>query len=691
MRPTLGGPRLLLRRLRELMAEPIGAQARLNRIVSLIAANVVAEVCSIYVTRDDGVLELFASEGLAPEAVHVTTMHPGEGLVGLVVEEAKPVNLANARAHPAFSYKPETGEEIYQSFLGVPILRLGNVLGVLVVQNRTSRLYSEDEIEALQTTAMVLAETIASAELQTAASPGTATAARRPVRLQGSRLSDGVGLGYVVLHDPRVVVKNLVADDPQFELTRLQDAVLGVRASIDSLIERGDVVHHGEHRDVLETVRMLVNDEGWQRRIREAITSGLTAEAAVERVQSDTRARMMRQTDPYLRERLHDLDDLGEPRSRGARRRCLRDARQGFAGKRHHRGAQHGARRPSRLRPFATCAASCSRRAARRAMWRSWRARSASRRWARSKASSGSPTMAMRSSSTARAKCICVPQPDVETAYREKARLRARRQEQYRKLKDVSSVTRDGVEVMLALNAGLSVDLPHIEETGAQGIGLFRTELQFMIAERLPTTAKQRRLYEAVLRAAGDLPVVFRTLDIGGDKILPYQRAVEEENPALGWRAIRIGLDRPGLLRSQVRALLQAADGRDISIMFPMVASVDEFDRARDIVLREQEYLTRHGHKLPRHCRARHDDRSALAALPARRAPVAGRFHLGRLERSLAIPVRGGSRQSSRLGSVRSALAGGAQGADAHRRPGERGRRARRPSAEKSPGVRSRP
>ena len=163
MRPTLGGPRLLLRRLRELMAEPIAAQARLDRIVSLIAANVVAEVCSIYVTRDDGVLELFASEGLAHEAVHVTTMKPGEGLVGLVVEEAKPVNLANARSHPSFSYKPETGEEIYQSFLGVPILRLGNVLGVLVVQNRTSRLYTEDEIEALQTTAMVLAETIASA------------------------------------------------------------------------------------------------------------------------------------------------------------------------------------------------------------------------------------------------------------------------------------------------------------------------------------------------------------------------------------------------------------------------------------------------------------------------------------------------------------------------------------------------
>jgi len=310
MRPTLGGPRLLLRRLRELMAESINAQARLDRTVSLIASNVVAEVCSIYVARDDGVMELFASQGLAKEAVHVTTMKPGEGLVGLVVSEAKPVNLSNARAHPAFSYKPETGEEEYQSFLGVPILRLGNVLGVLVVQNRTSRLYTEDEVEALQTTAMVLAETIASADLQTAASPGTATAARRAMRLQGSSLSDGVGLGRAVLHDPRIVVRNLVADDPQTELTRLQAAVESVRASIDALIARGDVIHHGEHREVLETVRMFANDEGWQRRIREAVASGLTAEAAVERVQSDTRARMMRQSDPYLRERLHDIEDL---------------------------------------------------------------------------------------------------------------------------------------------------------------------------------------------------------------------------------------------------------------------------------------------------------------------------------------------------------------------------------------------
>jgi phosphotransferase system enzyme I (PtsP) len=529
-------------------------------------------------------------------------MKPGEGLVGLVVEEAKPVNLANARSHPSFSYKPETGEEIYQSFLGVPILRLGNVLGVLVVQNRTSRLYTEDEIEALQTTAMVLAETIASADLETAASPGTATAARRPLRLEGAGLSEGVGLGHVVLHDPRVVVKNLVADDPQTELARLQAAVASVRASIANLIERGDVTHHGEHRDVLETVRMLANDEGWQRRIREAIASGLTAEAGVERVQSDTRARMMRQTDPYLRDRLHDIDDLAN--------RVLAALVDGAHAVRARELPENAIIVARNMGPAALLDYDRSR--LRGLVLEEGGPSSHVAIVARTL---GIPAVGEVEGVVGLADngdAIIIdgtgevhlrPQPDVETAYREKARLRARRLEQYRKLRDLPSVTKDGVGVTLALNAGLSVDLPHIEESGAEGIGLFRTELQFMIAERLPTTAKQRRLYDAVLTAAGDLPVVFRTLDIGGDKLLPYQRAVEEENPALGWRAIRIGLDRPGLLRSQVRALLQAAGGRDISIMFPMVATVEEFDRAREIVLREQEHLARHGHKLPRHCR----------------------------------------------------------------------------------------
>jgi len=320
-----GGPRLLLRRLREIMAEPVSAQARLDRIVVLIAANMVAEVCSVYVMRADGTLELYATEGLNREAVHLTTMRAGEGLVGLIASRAEPLALSDAQSHPAFSYKPETGEEVYHGFLGVPILRAGTTLGVLVVQNRTHRVYAEEEIEALQTTAMVLAEMIASGELQSpGALGGTAeTVLRRALHCRGAVLAEGIGLGRAVLHEPRVVVTDLIAENVEAEVGRLEQAIAEVRTSIDELIARGDVAHHGEHREVLETVRMFAHDQGWLRRMREAVRSGLTAEAAVERVQSDNRARLLRQTDPYLRERLHDLDDLA---NRLLRRLVGRDA-----------------------------------------------------------------------------------------------------------------------------------------------------------------------------------------------------------------------------------------------------------------------------------------------------------------------------------------------------------------------------
>ena len=309
MRGALGGPRVLLRRLREVMAEPVSAQERLDKIVVLIAANMVAEVCSVYVLRVDTTLELYATEGLNREAVHQTVMRSDEGLVGLVASEANAINLSEAQGHPAYSYRPETGEEIYSSFLGVPILRGGNTLGVLVVQNRARRTYPEEEIEALQTTAMLLAEMIASGELQSLAQPGRDIALRRPLALKGTPLADGVGLGHVVLHEPRIIVKQLVAEDVKGEIARLDTAIGAMRHSLDLLIESGNM-GPGEHRDVLETFRLFAHDRGWLRRLREAVATGLTAEAAVERVQNDTRAKLQRQTEPYIRERLHDLDDL---------------------------------------------------------------------------------------------------------------------------------------------------------------------------------------------------------------------------------------------------------------------------------------------------------------------------------------------------------------------------------------------
>lgn len=594
-----GGPRLLLRRLREVMAEPVTAQARLDRIVVLIASNMVAEVCSLYVARADGPLELFATEGLNREAVHLTTMKPGEGLVGLIAHTAEPLALSDAQNHPAFSYKPETGEEIYQSFLGVPVLRGGATLGVLVVQNRARRTYSEEEIEALQTTAMLLAEMIASGELQAIAGQPAPIAMRRALSVKGAAIAEGLGLGHAVLHQPRVVVSKIVADDVNSELQRLETAIEAMRASVDEMIDRSDDGAAGEHREVLEAFRMIAHDRGWLRRLREAVTSGLTAEAAVERVQNDARAKLQRQTDPYLRDRLHDLTDIAN--------RLL-----------HQLAGQSLVLQPDELPENAILVARSMSPAALldydRARLRGLvlEEAGAASHIAIVARALGIPAVSDIqdiSEIVEAGDAIIVdgisgevhlrPPSDLEASFVEKARLRARRQDQYRALRDVPSVTLDGVPVGLHMNAGLMIDLPHLEETGAASIGLFRTELQFMLASRFPRLDAQQQLYANVLDGAAGRPVTFRTLDIGGDKVLPYMSGLEEENPALGWRAVRIALDRPALLRVQLRAMLRAAAGRELRVMLPMVSTVAEFRAGRDLLDREIAFASRLGRTLP--------------------------------------------------------------------------------------------
>ncbi|MEZ5762923.1 MAG: phosphoenolpyruvate--protein phosphotransferase [Xanthobacteraceae bacterium] len=581
------------------MAEQVSAQERLDKIVVLIAANMVAEVCSTYVLRHDGTLELYATEGLNREAVHQTVLKADEGLVGLVATEATAINLSDAQAHPAFAYRPETGEEIYHSFLGVPILRAGNTLGVLVVQNRAHRTYVEEEVEALQTTAMVMAEMIASGELSALAKPGAEPAARHSTHLEGSILSEGIALGHVVLHEPRVVITNYIAEDVPKELKRLESALTKLRSDLDRMLERGDVADGGEHRDVLEAYRMFANDHGWSRRLSDAVATGITAEAAVERVQSDTRARMLRAADPYLRERLHDLEDLGQRLMRQLLGHDHAPSREQLPDNAILIARAMG---PAALLDY-------DRKRLRGLVLEEGTANSHVAIVARAlgipavgevenAVGIADPGDAIIVDGTSGAIYIR-PSAEVESAYAERVRFRARRQAQYRELRDKPTVSKDGQKVDLMLNAGLVIDLPHIEDTGCSGIGLFRTELQFMVGQSLPRASEQLSLYRTVLDAAGDKPVTFRTLDIGGDKALPYMDIVAEENPALGWRAIRLGLDRPVLLRSQIRALLRAASGRALRIMFPMISVVSEFDEAKTLVERELTYLRRHGHPLP--------------------------------------------------------------------------------------------
>jgi phosphotransferase system enzyme I (PtsP) len=582
------------------MAGSGNAQDRLNTIVRVIAADMVAEVCSAYLLRAGEVLELFATEGLRPEAVHRTRLRVGEGLVGAIAATGRPLALADAQSHPDFAYRPETGEEIYHSLMGVPILRADKVLGVLVVQNRTQRHYDEDEVETLQTVAMVLAELAASGALVSPdeLAPGDGIGLL-PVRLEGVRLNPGLALGTAVIHAPRVLIRQVVAEDPKAETERLREAVVSMQSAIDALLAESDIARGGEHRDILETYRMFAADRGWIQRIRAAVQSGLTAEAAVQKVQDDTRARMSQVSDPYLRERLMDLEDLTN--------RLLQ----------HLAGTPIGSSLAELPEEFVLVARSLGpaelldydRRRLRAVVMEE-----------------GSPTAHVSIVARAldipmvgrvkgalqrieagdllvvngdEAQVLVRPGEDILQVVDQSLKARQGARARYAKLRELPAVTRDGIAVELHLNAGLTLDLPYLDETGAAGIGLFRTELPFMIRHAFPNVAAQSELYARVLEQAGERPVVFRTLDIGGDKLLPYLPEIEDENPAMGWRAIRIALDRPAMLRQQLRALLRAASGRRLRVMFPMVAEVAEFEAAQAILKKEIARAESRGEAVP--------------------------------------------------------------------------------------------
>lgn len=585
--------RRLLGRLRDVMAGGGSAQDRLDKVVTLIAADMVAEVCSCYVMRAGEVLELFATEGLLKSAVHETRLRVGEGLVGDIAAHARPLALADAQSHPRFAYRPETGEEVFHSLVGVPIIRGGRVIGVLVVQNKSQRQYTEEEVETLETVAMVLAELVSSGELinreELASIDGNAVL---PVRMEGVRLTAGIGIGIAVMHEPRIIVQKLVAEDPVAELTRLKDALNRMRHSLDEMFEAQDLAFGGEHRDVLETYRMFAEDAGWRARISEAIQSGLTAEAAVQKVHEDTRIRMSQVNDPYLRERLHDLEDI-------ANRLLQHLVRAGGDG-----GTAAATELPENT--ILVC----------RTMGPTELLDYDRRRLRGLVLEDGSPTMHV--AILARALDIPVvgrvkdalsriesmdpvvvdgdngqvfvrPSDDILDAFAANLQTRAIKLATYAAMRDLPAVTQCGQPVRLLLNAGLLADVPQLEATAADGIGLYRTEMPFMARSQLPDVRAQTALYSKILDAAAGKPVVFRTLDVGSDKLLPYWDSAGEDNPAMGWRSIRITLDRPAVLRHQLRALVRAGAGRDLFIMFPMVAEVAEFIQARALLDRELE------------------------------------------------------------------------------------------------------
>jgi phosphotransferase system enzyme I (PtsP) len=581
-----GAARELLRRLHDVMAARNSTQAKLDQVAGLIADALESEVASVYLLRE-GALELFATRGLKQQAVHVTRLAPGQGLVGTIAETRAPLNLAEASTHPRFAYRPETGEERFHSFCGVPIIRRERSVGVLAVQHVSPRDYDDVEIEALQTVAMVLAELIAAAGLvdEVATAPRPPRDAN-PVRIGGLKLVDGLARGVAVYHEPRIVITHTVADDPIAERERLKAAFVRMREEIDQMVSRAEFAGPGDHDDILETYKMFAFDEGWARRINDGIDGGLTAEAAIEVVAQAQRIKLGSATDPYLRERLHDLEDLSNRLIRIVSGQSGTAAKRGLTGdsiliarnlgpaellEYDRRFLKGVAMEEGSLTAHVTILA--------RAMGVPLLGRA---RDLRELVGEGDPLLL-----DAGAGALFVrPSPTVIAGYQAQTALRAKKQAEFEKLRDLPAVSRDGIRVKLMMNAGLRSDLPALDITNADGIGLFRTEFQFLVSATLPRKGRQVALYRDVLKAAGPRTVIFRTVDIGGDKAVPYveERGEREENPAMGWRAIRLALARTGLLAAQSRALLEAAAGHTLHLMFPMVAEPWEYEAARAIV-----------------------------------------------------------------------------------------------------------
>ncbi|MBU6165145.1 MAG: phosphoenolpyruvate--protein phosphotransferase [Alphaproteobacteria bacterium] len=596
--PPASAARIILRRLHDVMAARTAAQAKLNQVVRIVAAELNSEVASIYLLRD-GVLELFATQGLAQSAVHVTRLSMGQGLVGTIAATREPLSLAEAKAHPDFAYRPETGEDDFHSFCGVPIVRREAAIGVLAVQHRVTRDYAEVEIEALQTVAMVLSELIHGAGLVDDAQAARLRAANSgPMRLNGLKLVDGLARGAAVFHQPRVVVEHTVADDVDAERARLVEAFRRMRDQIEHMMGQAEFVAGTDHHEILETYKMFAYDEGWARRINEAIETGLTAEAAVERVQSRNRLRMRSIDDPYLRERLTDLDDLSNRLLRILSGQIDTAAKLGLTGDtiliaRNLGPAELLEYDKRQLKGVVLEEGSLTAHViiVARAMGVPVLGRVAQ---LFAQVNDGDELIVDAGNNA----LLVRPTAATIKSYQAMRALKARQAEEWAKVRDLPAISRDGRQISLFMNAGLAEDAAGIAQAGADGIGLFRTEFQFLVSATLPRRERQQALYQTVLDGAGDKPVVFRTVDIGGDKAVPYlEGAQEDENPAMGWRALRLALGRSGLMKVQARALLEAAAGRTLAVMFPMISEPWEFAEARALMETQKEQLL--GRKRP--------------------------------------------------------------------------------------------
>ncbi|MDD3669021.1 MAG: phosphoenolpyruvate--protein phosphotransferase [Alphaproteobacteria bacterium] len=580
--------------LRALMAQELPVQDKLDRVVALIAERLRVDACACYILRPGSMLELYATKGLSPDAVHETFLRVGEGLIGEIALQRKPLAFANAWRHKSFVYKPETKEKAFKSLMGVPLVRENRLLGVLSVQTKKIKNFSADIVEVLETIAMVVSDMLAS---HPAISEQPDAFANNRRKITGIPLIEGFAQGMTLVHKRIENVAHIVDGNAKTEIKKLTQALAGVEREVNKMMALPKT--NAEQVAIFETYLMFLKDKGWISKMTKIVESGLTAEAAVHRVGLDMSERMERMTDPYIRERIHDFQDLVNRLIRHLR------GRKADADEKRRRQVILVAHSlgPAELLDYnLKYIKGIVLEEGSQTMHVVIVARSLNIPviCGIKDATHVIPPKTFAALDAISGQLYLNPSDEILDDLKSEMARRAIVGAHCNQSRALPAVTKDGVKIALNINAGLLDDLLVPEGTFYSGIGLYRTELPFMMSQELPGLEAQAETYHKVITKAGHRPVVFRTLDIGSDKVLPYFQQQGEENPAMGWRSIRITLDRRALLRDQLRAFIRASGEKPLAVMFPMVSATAEFLEAKKTFFLELEREKNAGRKVPK-------------------------------------------------------------------------------------------
>ncbi|SBS35164.1 Phosphoenolpyruvate-protein phosphotransferase [Marinomonas spartinae] len=596
----------LLRRITQEVTAAQSLPVALDIIVRRVRRAMRAEVCSIYlVDPNTNEYILMATRGLNADVAGSASLKADEGLVSLVGRRAEPVNLEDAHIHPSFHYLKGTGEERYRSFLGVPIIHHRQVLGVLVVQHEDKRRFDEGEEAFLITLSAQLAGVIAHAEATGAMTSLSVNAAPAgsDFRYKGVAGSSGVAIGRgVVVYPPADldVIPDRTVDDCATEVEEFNQALDAVRQDIRRASNRLSQHLSNDEKALFDVYLKILDDNAWSKDVESKINAGNWAQGALRQVIQTHIAHFDRMDDPYLRERASDIRDLG--------RRILShlQAKAPNLAERFEEpsiiigeeltASMLGEVPLDKIKGLVSVMGSGNSHVAilARAM--------------------GIPTV-MGALDLPYAQLDKVnlivdgylgqiftyPSEHLTQNYQQIVDEERQLEEEYETLKDLPCVTQDGYRLSLYVNTGLTADIARSLDRGAEGIGLYRTEVPFMVRDRFPTEAEQEHIYRQQLEGFAPAPVTVRTLDIGGDKSLPYF-PISEENPFLGWRGIRVTLDHLEIFMAQIRAMIKASAGlHNLKIMLPMISHVAEVEEALALIRRAYAEIKEEGYdvKMP--------------------------------------------------------------------------------------------